>query len=153
MGRQSAETVSRRMSRVQSRDTAPELLVRTLVYGMGHRYRLGNRDLPGSPDLANRARAWAIFVHGCFWHAHEGCRLAGAPKVNPSYWLPKLEGNRRRDVQAVRALRRGGFRVLVVWQCELASEGWVVGVLREFLGGRRDRPRVGGDHSTARNGR
>src|SRR5437762_3368768 len=98
---QSKETISRRMAAVRSRNTGPERLARALAYRCGLRFRLQNRDLPGSPDLANRSKRWAIFVHGCFWHAHEGCPKATRPKSNSAYWRAKFLSNRARDAKAV----------------------------------------------------
>ena len=92
---------SERMSRVRGKDTKPELLVRRLVHGMGYRYRLHRRDLPGTPDLVFPGRRKVIFVHGCFWHRHPdpACKLARLPKSRTDFWLPKLEGNRARDIE------------------------------------------------------
>ena len=97
----------------------PERAVRQIVHALGHRFRVRNRDLPGSLDLANRTRRWAIFVHGCFWHAHVGCPHAAIPKRNREFWAAKLAGNRARDQRAVAALKRDGWRVAAVWECEL----------------------------------
>lgn len=82
------------------------------------RFRKHAKDLPGKPDLANRRNRWVIFVHGCFWHSHEGCRLASRPKSNITYWKPKLEGNLARDDARYRELEALGYRVFVVWECE-----------------------------------
>lgn len=113
------DATSRRMGRIRQRDTAPELAVRRLLFGLGHRYRTSNRDLPGAPDVANRTQKWALFVHGCFWHAHESCSKATLPKRNRKFWEDKLAANRARDERALQALKRLGYRVVVVWQCEL----------------------------------
>lgn len=115
----SDEDALRRMRRQRQKDTKPELLVRRLVHALGHRFRLGNRDLPGSPDLANRSRRWAIFVHGCYWHAHQGCPRHTVPKRNRDFWLKKFAANRARDQRAEQLLRDRGFAVLVVWECEI----------------------------------
>ncbi|MDZ7791911.1 MAG: DNA mismatch endonuclease Vsr [Xanthomonadales bacterium] len=109
---------SDRMGRIRQQHTKPELIVRRIVSSHGHRYRTSNKDLPGSPDLANRKRRWAIFVHGCYWHHHEGCPKATVPKANRDYWLAKFERNRERDRQVEHELHRLGFRVIVVWECE-----------------------------------
>jgi DNA mismatch endonuclease, patch repair protein len=124
---------SRKMRGVRREGTAPELAVRKIVSGLGCRYRLGSKSLPGSPDLANRRQRWAIFVHGCFWHRHEGCPKATTPKTNRSFWREKFESNRRRDRRVVQQLKRGGFRTLTVWECQLVDERHVARVLREFL--------------------
>lgn len=113
---------SERMSRIRARDTKPELRVRRLLHGLGYRFRLHRRTLPGTPDLVFPSRKKAIFVHGCFWHRHEGCRLARLPKTRQDFWLPKLEGNRARDLRDQAALRDLGWEVLVVWECEVQSQ-------------------------------
>jgi len=110
---------SRRMAGIRREGTKPELQVRKLLTSLGLRYRTRNRDLPGSPDLANRTHHWAVFVHGCFWHAHPRCRYATVPLANREHWVRKFEDNVQRDRRAVRSLRAKGFLVLVVWECEL----------------------------------
>lgn len=113
------EATSKRMKRVRRSGTDPELVVRSLLRDLGTAYRIRNPDLPGNPDLANRKRRWAIFVHGCFWHGHSNCSRAKLPVRNQSYWSAKIQRNRARDVAAIRALRLRGFAVLVIWECEL----------------------------------
>ncbi len=93
--------------------------MREILSELGFRYRVTNRDLPGSPDLANRAHLWAVFVHGCFWHSHDGCPRATVPKRNHEFWVAKFAANRLRDARATIDLRKLGFRVLTVWECEL----------------------------------
>lgn len=110
---------SARLARIRQRNTAPELVVRGLLTELGLRYRLGNRDLPGSPDIANRKRRWAVFVHGCFWHAHAGCNRATVPKRNRKFWKEKFRDNRARDTRVLRSLRKRGYRTIVIWECEL----------------------------------
>ena len=110
---------SARLGRIPQRDTSVEVLVRKLLHADGIRYRIHNRDLPGSPDVANRSQRWAIFVHGCFWHHHEGCPRATIPKRNRKFWLKKFDANRNRDRTAVDQLRGLGFRCFVVWECQL----------------------------------
>jgi DNA mismatch endonuclease, patch repair protein len=114
---------SARMKKVRQSSTDIEKLVRVAVSQLGVQYRLDNRDLPGSPDLANRKSRWAVFVHGCFWHGHRGCRLATVPKSNVAFWTAKLSGNRRRDARKTEALQKQGFRVLVIWGCEARRGG------------------------------
>jgi DNA mismatch endonuclease (patch repair protein) len=111
-------TRSEVMSRIRSQNTTPEMRVRSLVYASGIRFRKHVNDLPGKPDLANRRKRWAIFVHGCFWHSHDGCSLASRPKSNATYWGPKLKGNVARDCQKVFELERLGFRVFIIWECQ-----------------------------------
>ncbi|ABD08019.1 T/G mismatch-specific endonuclease [Rhodopseudomonas palustris HaA2] len=120
---------SENMRRIRSKDTAPEMVVRRLVHGMGYRYRLHRKDIPGKPDLALLSRKKAILVHGCFWHQHPGCREGRPPKSNREYWLPKLKRNQDRDRAALVNLADLGWRVLVVWECETKDAV----VLRERL--------------------
>ena len=110
------------MSRIQGKHTKPELVVRRLLHGMGYRFRLHRRDLPGTPDILLPGRRTAIFVHGCFWHSHEGCRLASKPHSNQAYWSGKLDRNRRRDQASQAALVDAGFDVLTVWECEVKNK-------------------------------
>lgn len=109
--------------------------MRSAVYRAGLRFRTRNGDLPGSPDLANRRSGWAVFVHGCFWHRHRGCAKSGVPRRNRAYWLDKLARNEARDRRALLALRRLGFDVRVVWQCELASPTRRARVLDRLVSG------------------
>lgn len=121
------------MGRVRSRDTKPELLVRTLVHAMGYRYRLHAKDLPGKPDLVFRPRRKVIFVHGCFWHRHSGCSLARLPKSREDFWLPKLEANRQRDIKTERMLHDSKWKVLTIWECELGQLAELKKKIKEFL--------------------
>jgi DNA mismatch endonuclease, patch repair protein len=95
--------------------------VRRELHRMGCRFRVHNRDLPGTPDIANRSRRWAIFVHGCFWHHHEGCKRATVPKRNRTFWLAKFRSNRDRDRRAEETLRRAGFLTITIWECDAES--------------------------------
>jgi DNA mismatch endonuclease, patch repair protein len=113
-------TTSARMKRIRQRNTKPELLLRRWLWHRGIRFTTSNRDLPGSPDVANRGRAWAIFVHGCFWHGHRGCARSRLPKRNVLFWKDKIKRNRRRDQRKENELIALGFRVLTVWECEVA---------------------------------
>lgn len=110
---------SERMSRIRSKDTKPELAVRRLVHALGFRFRLHRRDLPGCPDLVFPGRHAALFVHGCFWHRHEGCPAARLPKSRQDFWTAKLEANKSRDQHVKAELERLGWRILVVWECEV----------------------------------
>lgn len=112
---------SARMGRIRQSGTAPEITVRRAVSTLGLRYTVRNEDLPGSPDLANRSRRWAIFVHGCYWHRHEGCHKATTPRTNTSFWLNKFSRNMARDAAARVSLKRRGYQVLTLWQCECES--------------------------------
>lgn len=106
------------MSRIRSKDTAPERRVASCLHAMGIRYRRNSAHLAGKPDFANKKQGWVIFVHGCFWHRHEGCALASSPRTNRDYWVPKLKRNEVRDATAAASLKAGRFRVFVVWECE-----------------------------------
>ncbi len=121
------------MRRVKGRDTAPELIVRRLLWSLGARYRLHRADLPGKPDIALLGRRLAIFVHGCFWHGHDCRRGARVPKANRDYWLGKITGNRARDAAARRALVEAGWRVVVVWECELRDAAALAERARAWL--------------------
>lgn len=130
------EQRSERMSRVRNRDTKPELLVRRLVHGMGYRYRLHRRELPGKPDLVFPARRKVIFVHGCFWHRHPDptCSLARLPKPKLDFWGPKLETNRKRDESNLALLAELGWKILEVWECQTKNREDLQTRVREFLG-------------------
>jgi len=120
------------MARIGGKNTTPELAVRSIVHRMGYRFRLHGRGLPGRPDLVLRGHGAAIFVHGCFWHAHAGaCRRT--PKSRLDYWVPKLEENRARDRRNVEALIADGWRVLTVWECELKRPDEVRARIADFL--------------------
>ena len=122
------------MSRVKAKGTKPELNVRRLAHGLGYRYRLHRRDLPGSPDLVFPGRRKALFVHGCFWHRHQGCRKTTMPKTRAKFWQRKFDDNVRRDERVIAALRDLGWGVLVVWECETSDENLLRRTLLEFLG-------------------
>ena len=124
---------SRNMSRIRSKDTKPEMLVRRVTHGMGYRYRLHDRRLPGCPDLVFRRRHKVIFVHGCFWHRHRNCALAPLPKSNREFWTPKLNANRKRDERNLRALTKAGWSVLVIWECETGDADALARRIRDFL--------------------
>lgn len=121
------------MSRIRSKDTKPEMIVRRLLHSRGYRYRLHDRRLPGKPDLTFVRWRKVIFVHGCFWHMHEGCKRAGIPKSRIGFWKLKLEKNRARDQLNTARLTAMGWRVLVVWECELLDVEAVAEKLEYFL--------------------
>ena len=127
---------SARMARIKGRDSHPEMIVRRVVSGLGYRYRLHRGDLPGRPDFAFVGRRKVIFVHGCFWHRHEadsGCKLARLPKSRLDFWLPKLEGNRVRDMRDQERLRSMGWDFLVIWECQLGDLAPLAERIRAFL--------------------
>jgi DNA mismatch endonuclease (patch repair protein) len=115
----SPEERSKIMARVRATDTRPELLVRKLIFALGYRYRLHAKDLPGRPDIVFRKLGKVIFVHGCFWHRHASCALARLPKSRLDFWLPKLDGNKKRDERNKVALQREGWKVMTIWECQL----------------------------------
>ena len=115
-------TRSRMMSGIQSKNTKPEMAVRRYLHAQGYRYRLHARDLPGSPDLVLPKYRVVIFVHGCFWHQHAGCRFATQPASNTERWKAKFQSNLERDAKNLAALQATGWRVFVVWECELKRE-------------------------------
>ncbi len=121
------------MARIGSKNTAPELTVRRLLHGLGYRFRLHRRNLPGTPDIVLPSRRKAIFVHGCFWHGH-GCRIGQPPKSRPEFWEPKLDRNKARDEESCEALRGEGWDVMVVWQCETKDRQALAKRLEDFLG-------------------
>lgn len=122
------------MRRVKGRDTKPELLVRAMLRALGHTgYRLDRKDLPGRPDIAFIGRKRAIFVHGCFWHGHDCKRGARQPKSNAEYWRAKIARNVARDADAQAALADMGWRVLVIWECDLKEPEAVQDALAAFL--------------------
>lgn len=106
------------MARIRGKNTRPEMIVRCLVHRMGRRFRLHRGDLPGRPDLVFPAARIALFVHGCFWHRHPGCRLSSMPKTRVDFWRSKFEANIARDERVQAELRAAGWRVAVVWECE-----------------------------------
>ena len=109
------------MARIRARDTEPEMYVRRLLHRQGYRFRLYARDLPGRPDIVFRSRRKAIFIHGCFWHHHEGCKQATVPKTRTAFWTKKFEANRKRDAASVSALEEMGWKAIVVWECETTA--------------------------------
>lgn len=110
---------SRNMAAIRGKDTAPEVAVRRMLHGMGLRFRLHRKDLPGRPDIVLPKHRVAVFVHGCFWHRHEGCPFTTTPKTRQEFWLAKFDTNVARDKRNQAELERMGWRVQVVWECEL----------------------------------
>lgn len=110
---------SRNMAAIRGKDTLPELNVRRMIHGLGLRFRLHRRDLPGRPDIVLPRHRTVVFVHGCFWHRHEGCRYTTTPKTRLEFWQAKFDENVARDYRNRIALAGMGWRVLVVWECEL----------------------------------
>jgi DNA mismatch endonuclease (patch repair protein) len=107
------------MGKVRSKNTKPEIIVRKLLYGNGYRYRLHKKSLPGSPDIVFHSRKKVIFVHGCFWHRHEGCKHTTTPGTRIRFWQAKFSANIQRDLKNVKLLKEAGWEVLIIWQCEV----------------------------------
>lgn len=121
------------MSRVGSKDTAPEMLVRRLLHSLGYRYRLHRRDLPGTPDIVFSTARKVIFVHGCFWHAH-GCKIGRPPNSRQEFWARKLERNRARDARVIEDLKSLGWAVMTIWQCQTRDLESLRDAVIAFLG-------------------
>ena len=130
----SPERRSKNMAAIRSQDTKPELVVRKLLHGMGYRYRLHRKDLPGKPDIVFGSRKKIIFVHGCFWHCHsdKSCP-ARLPKSNTDYWSPKLRRNKERDAANIEKLRAEDWQVEIVWECQTADTGTLAKRLVAFM--------------------
>ncbi len=128
---------SKRMSLIRAKDTGPERYVRRLIHSLGYRFRLHGRGMPGRPDLVFSSRRAVIFVHGCFWHQHKGCNRARIPKSHRDYWLPKLIGNKARDEKNAAYLIHDRWRVLAIWECELAHKEQVTRKIIKFLNPKR----------------
>jgi len=135
MDKLSAERRSANMRRIRNTDTNPEVELRRLVHRLGYRFRLHRKDLPGRPDIVFPGRQKVIFMHGCFWHQHPGCREGRMPGSRVDYWRPKLDRNQTRDAANQAQLEEQGWKVLVVWECELKDSKSLAKTLRRFLGG------------------
>jgi DNA mismatch endonuclease (patch repair protein) len=123
------------MSRIGGRNTKPEIAVRSAIHRMGYRFRLHRAGLPGKPDIVLPGSKKAIFVHGCFWHGHNKCMRGSRPATNKRFWNKKLDTNMERDVRFKRKLKRMGWEVLVVWECELNKPERLIERLKGFLNG------------------
>jgi DNA mismatch endonuclease (patch repair protein) len=125
---------SANMRRIRSKDTSPELVLRRLIHGLGYRFRLHRKGLPGRPDLVFAKRRKIVFVHGCFWHQHPDCREGRIPGSRLDYWVPKLKKNQIRDAANRALLEEQGWKVLIIWECELTDISAVKRAVRKFLG-------------------
>jgi DNA mismatch endonuclease, patch repair protein len=123
------------MSLVKSSDSKAEMVVRRALFGLGYRYRLHRKTIAGTPDIAFIGRRKLIFVHGCFWHRHPGCKNARTPKSNREFWQTKLKKNQQRDLFVQRKLAEEGWSVLVVWECETNDKPGLIARLRQFMEG------------------
>ncbi len=113
------KTRSYNMSRIRSGNTKPEMLVRRFLHAEGFRYKLHDKKLPGKPDIVLPKYKTVIFVHGCFWHGHKGCKYYVIPKTRTEWWVNKINGNKANDDKAIKALRKGGWKVINIWECHL----------------------------------
>lgn len=138
----SPERRSANMAKIRSKDTGPEMIVRRAAHALGYRYRLHRKDLPGKPDLVFPAARSVIFVHGCFWHRHAGCKDCSEPRSRQEYWVPKFEATVARDGRAVESLLAAGWHVLTIWECETTDAVRLCERLTAFLG-----PRTAGSNS------
>ena len=121
------------MAAVKGKNTAPEIRVRQMLHKMGFRFRLHRKDLPGKPDLVLPKYRLCIFVHGCFWHQHPGCKRATIPESNQEFWLTKFQGTLKRDKQAEKELRQQGWRVCIIWECETKKEESLDRVIHRYM--------------------
>jgi DNA mismatch endonuclease (patch repair protein) len=129
----SPEFRSRIMARVRGKNTSPELTVRKIVHGLGYRFRLHRRDLPGIPDIVLPRHRKIIFVHGCFWHGHPYCKRSGRPKSNVIFWKRKIRENIARDQKTLKGLHLLGWRPLIIWECEIKNHDMLLKKLKRFL--------------------
>jgi DNA mismatch endonuclease (patch repair protein) len=134
MDKLSSERRSANMRQIRSENTAPELLLRKMLHRLGYRFRVHRKDLPGKPDLVFPSRRKVIFVHGCFWHQHSGCREGRVPQSRRDYWEPKLARNKQRDAAAQTALAALGWKTLVLWECDIKDTAAAVQRAGAFLG-------------------
>ena len=125
---------SRHMAKIKRANTKPERVVRSILHRLGSRFRLPLADVPGRPDIGFRNRKKAIMIHGCFWHAHEGCRHSRIPKTRPEFWRAKFARNRERDQRLLREAEEAGWKVLVLWECQITDTPTLVERLEAFLG-------------------
>jgi DNA mismatch endonuclease (patch repair protein) len=149
MDRLTKEHRSWNMSRIRGKDTRPELKVRSLLHGLRYRFRLHQPGLPGRPDIVLPKHRAALLVHGCFWHRHEGCRYAYRPKSRLEFWAEKFDANIRRDRKVIAALRKLGWRVRVVWECELRDPVRLESTLSRWLKDSGSRQRLTGRPASA----
>lgn len=118
----SKATRSYNMSQIRSKNTKPEVIVRKALFKKGFRYRLHDKQLPGHPDIILKKYKTLIFIHGCFWHGHEKCKYYVVPKTKTEWWLNKINGNKTNDEKAIELLKQAGWRVIIIWECELKPQ-------------------------------
>lgn len=130
------------MSRIRGKDTKPEMTVRRIAHSLGYRFRVHRRDLPGNPDVVFPRLRKIVFVHGCYWHRHNGCRYAYVPKSNTEFWKQKFDANVARDKHSVAKLEKLGWGVLIIWECETKDEDKLSCHLAAYL---KNKKNIGGD--------
>lgn len=128
----SKEKRSEIMSKIRSKDTKPEIIVRSLLHSLGYRFRLHRKDLPGKPDIVLPKYKTVVFVHGCFWHQHEECSKCHTPKSNKDYWVPKLEATKVRDKRNQLELKAMGWKVVVLWECQIIDGDYLYRTLKKI---------------------
>ncbi|WP_226477455.1 very short patch repair endonuclease [Pseudomonas sp. MWU16-30323] len=138
------EQRSRNMSKIKGKNTKPEMTVRSMCHELGFRYRLHRKDLPGTPDLVFPKHRLCLFVHGCFWHRHPGCKYAYTPKSRLDFWLPKLAKNVERDMKAKRALEVSGWRVSIIWECQTKNRDTLRAEIQKMIN-----PKIDSQHVSA----
>jgi len=138
------EQRSRNMSKIKGKNTKPEMTVRSMCHELGLRYRLHRKDLPGTPDLVFPKHRLCLFVHGCFWHRHPGCKYAYTPKSRLDFWLPKLAKNVERDMKAKRALEVSGWRVSIIWECQTKNRDTLRAEIQKMIN-----PEIDSQHVSA----
>ena len=121
------------MGRIRAKNTKPEVAVRSMLHRNGYRFRIHRKDLPGKPDIVLSKYKTVIFVHGCFWHQHRGCKRATIPKSNNDYWIPKLEKNKKKDKRYKFLLKKLGWNVMTIWECEINNSEKLGRKIRDFL--------------------
>jgi len=131
----SKEKRSWNMSRIRSKDTKPELIVRSLLHRMGYRFRLHRKDLPGKPDIVLPKYKTAIFIHGCFWHGHKNCKRGNIPKSNKEYWISKITKNIERDRKNILKLKKANWKVIKIWECEIERNISVDRIIKKIFEG------------------
>ncbi|ASP97027.1 DNA mismatch endonuclease Vsr [Sinorhizobium meliloti] len=131
--RLSREQRSDNMSRIRNRDTRPEIRVRKILHRLGYRFRLNARELPGTPDIVLPKHRSVVFIHGCFWHRHAGCKYAYMPKTRIDFWSAKFTANLKRDAKAVERLRSDGWRILILWECETKDDKQIEEAIHRFF--------------------
>lgn len=133
MDKLTSQERSKNMAAVKGKNTTPEIRVRRMLHKMGYRFRLHRKDLPGKPDIVLTKYRLCIFVHGCFWHQHPGCKRATIPEFNHEFWLTKFQGTLKRDERAEKELREQGWHVCVIWECETKKEEFLNGIIRSCI--------------------